>query len=88
MSNPQTEPARLGKRTCRACGREYRAPIGARRPGCPTCYPSILDEPLEPDLRAGDPFVAAGCTCEVLFPGGPPPPVHAPECPLYDGIPF
>ena len=81
--DPQVQAVRMGKRTCRYCGREYRAPVGATRVGCPTCAPSLLDaigESAELELA---------CTCRRL-PGvpGPPPEVHEPSCPLYDGIPF
>lgn len=74
------QPVRTSKRTCHYCGREYRAPVGGRRDGCPTCAPSLLERELEPEPGA--------CTCLRLIESSDPPPVHSPDCPLYDGIPF
>lgn len=43
MSNPQTEPVRLSKRTCRYCQRDYRAPAGSKPHACPECAPTLYD---------------------------------------------
>lgn len=68
------QPVKLTKRHCRICGQEFRTALYSRPIGCPDCAPELKEEPR--------------CTCERLFPGSPPPPVHAPDCPLYEGLPF
>lgn len=52
MNRDATTRARLTKRRCRYCRREYRAPLGSRPHACPECAPTILGAIEEAERHA------------------------------------